>query len=298
MQDKNPEIKISKDEEVIVPTMDDVKKAIKEALEEHIASRDHPYATLEDKGFVTLSNEIESDSEITVATSSAIKKVYDLAKKADSSDDNYVPISRKVNGKALSSDISLNASDIGAYTREETDNYLSDVKTLANTANQNANTRLSKDQNGADIPDKAEFVKTLGLQGINELAKNAVPNSRRINGKVLTNDVNLNASDVGAQQKGNYQPTGNYALRGECYTKQESDARYSSSKGAITSIRQGERKSEHFEGETKSWESPSGAVLTGLETVIWNGGRMHVRAVYYRIIQVLQNGQWITLGRL
>ncbi|MDE9589073.1 phage tail protein [Xenorhabdus bovienii] len=44
---------------------------------------------------------------------------------------------------------------------------------LANTANQNANnansntntnTRLAKDQNGADIPNKEEFVKNLGLE--------------------------------------------------------------------------------------------------------------------------------------
>ncbi|MBI6547623.1 phage tail protein [Xenorhabdus lircayensis] len=163
MQDKKPESISSKNEEVIVPTMDDVKKAIKEAIEEHIQTREHPYATLEDKGFVTLSNEVESDSEITVATSRAVKRAYDLANKANSSDKNYVPTSRKVNGKALSSDISLNASDVGAYNKRETDTYLANVTKLANTANQNANERLSKNQNGADIPNKAEFVKNLGL---------------------------------------------------------------------------------------------------------------------------------------
>jgi phage-related tail fiber protein len=171
MQDKKPETKVSKDDgdEVIVPTMDDVKKAIKEAIEEHMQTRDHPYATLEDKGFVTLSNEVDSDSEITVATSKAVKKAYDLAS-SNGGNNNYVPISRKVNGKALSSDITLYASDVGSYTKKEMDSSLSNVTSLANNANQNANnansnanTRLSKDQNGADIPNKATFVKNLGL---------------------------------------------------------------------------------------------------------------------------------------
>ncbi|MDE1478587.1 phage tail protein [Xenorhabdus bovienii] len=68
---------------VVVPTMDDVRKAIKEAIEEHAASRNHPYATQVEPGFVTLSNETDSDSEITVATSKAVKKAYDLANTAN-----------------------------------------------------------------------------------------------------------------------------------------------------------------------------------------------------------------------
>ncbi|PHM29453.1 phage tail protein [Xenorhabdus innexi] len=68
---------------VVVPTMDDVRKAIKEAIEEHAASRNHPYATHVESGFVTLSDETDSDSELTVATSKAIKKAYDLANNAN-----------------------------------------------------------------------------------------------------------------------------------------------------------------------------------------------------------------------
>ncbi|KMW71935.1 hypothetical protein TI10_17635 [Photorhabdus luminescens subsp. luminescens] len=69
-----------------------------------------------------------------------------------------------------------------------------------------------------------------------ELAKSAVPSSRKINGKALSGDVSLNAGDVGAYNKeeanqrfqplGNYMPAGNYAVRGECYTRGESDSRY------------------------------------------------------------------------
>ncbi|WP_083451944.1 phage tail protein [Photorhabdus heterorhabditis] len=95
---------------------------------------------------------------------------------------------------------------------------------------------LAKNQNGVDIPDKNAFVKNLGLVETVNLAKSAVPNSRKVNSKVLSGDVNLSAGDVGAyskgesdgryQPRGSYQPAGNYAVRGECYTKQESDSRY------------------------------------------------------------------------
>ncbi|MDX7988624.1 hypothetical protein FE392_14995, partial [Xenorhabdus sp. 12] len=58
---------------------DTVDKKIKE----HVASRNHPYATHVEPGFVTLSNETDSDSELTAATSKAVKKAYDLANTAN-----------------------------------------------------------------------------------------------------------------------------------------------------------------------------------------------------------------------
>ncbi|PHM45864.1 tail protein [Xenorhabdus mauleonii] len=152
---------------VEVPTMDDVRKAI----EEHAQSRNHPYATQTEPGFVTLSNETDSDSELTVATSKAVKTAYDLANTANNNASNRVPIGRTVNGYLLSADVILRAKDVGAYTKEETDFHISEVDALAITANQNAISaninaegRLSKNQNGADIPDKAEFVKNIGLE--------------------------------------------------------------------------------------------------------------------------------------
>ncbi|OTA19986.1 tail protein [Xenorhabdus beddingii] len=160
MQDKKPDVPVSDGCSLVIVT---TPEYVKNAIEEHAKSRNHPYATQAEPGFVTLSNDVDSDSEITVATSKAVKEVYDLASKANCSNNNYVPNSRRVNGKALSSDIALNASDVGAYTKEETDSQINNVTSLANTANQNADTRLAKDQNGADIPDKEKFVKNLGL---------------------------------------------------------------------------------------------------------------------------------------
>ncbi|ECB7315524.1 side tail fiber protein [Salmonella enterica] len=57
---------------------------------------------------------------------------------------------------------------------------------------------LQKDQNGADIPNKPLFLQNVGLEETINLAKNAVPVTRRINSKPLSGDITLWASDVGA----------------------------------------------------------------------------------------------------
>ncbi|ECE3077024.1 TPA_asm: phage tail protein [Salmonella enterica subsp. salamae serovar 48:d:z6] len=59
-------------------------------------------------------------------------------------------------------------------------------------------TRLEKNQNGADIPNKPLFLQNVGLGETINLAKNAVPATRRINSKPLSGDITLWASDVGA----------------------------------------------------------------------------------------------------
>ncbi|ENZ1876595.1 hypothetical protein ACGGXQ_003376, partial [Salmonella enterica] len=57
---------------------------------------------------------------------------------------------------------------------------------------------LAKSQNGADIPNKPLFLQNVGLEETINLAKNAVPVTRRINSKPLSGDIALWASDVKA----------------------------------------------------------------------------------------------------
>ncbi|MCW7548504.1 phage tail protein [Photorhabdus sp. APURE] len=83
-------------------------------------------------------------------------------------------------------------------------NTLAVTQKLVSDVNDNANSKLSKNQNGADIPDKNAFVKNLNLLKTVAFAKEAVPSSRKINGKSLTSDVILNAGDIGAQPVGDY----------------------------------------------------------------------------------------------
>ncbi|MDE1484314.1 hypothetical protein KKJ29_18315, partial [Xenorhabdus bovienii] len=89
----------------------------------------------------------------------------------------------------------LNAVNNNANTAN---NNANTANQNAANANNNANSRLEKNQNGADIPNKPKFVENLGLAETKKQAENAVPNSRKINGKSLTGDVNLHAGDVGA----------------------------------------------------------------------------------------------------
>ncbi|MBD2821619.1 tail fiber protein [Xenorhabdus sp. 42] len=178
MQDKKLDASVSAESNLVIVT---TPEYIKEAIKEHAASRNHPDATLQDKGFVVLSNDIGSDSETMAATPKAVKAVYDLANTANNKASDSVPIGRKVNGYSLSADLTLKAEDIGTYTKAETDSHISEVNSLATIANQNAinaktnaESRLAKNQNGADITDKPTFVNNLGLTETVTRAKNAV----------------------------------------------------------------------------------------------------------------------------
>ncbi|SFK18674.1 phage tail protein, partial [Xenorhabdus mauleonii] len=99
------------DPSVVLATREYADALVKQAISEHEKSRRHPDATLREKGFVMLSNAVDSYSETQAATPRAVKTAHDLAAKA----------------------------------------------------NQSANNALEKSKNGADIPNKNEFVKNLGL---------------------------------------------------------------------------------------------------------------------------------------
>ncbi|WP_446470778.1 phage tail-collar fiber domain-containing protein [Xenorhabdus stockiae] len=81
------------------------------------------------------------------------------------------------------------SGEVGAYSKEETD-------ARVNAAHENANSRLEKNKNGADIPNKDEFVKNLGLTETQKLAAGALPKSGgHISGTVvITNDSEIQFS--------------------------------------------------------------------------------------------------------
>ncbi|BET96439.1 phage tail-collar fiber domain-containing protein [Xenorhabdus taiwanensis] len=118
------------DPSVVLATREYADSVVANAIREHEQSRRHPDATLKEKGFVSLSSAVNSNSETQAATPKAVKTAYDLAATANQN---------------------------------------------AASANNNANARLEKSKNGADILDKPAFVKNLGLAGTVDLAKNAYP---------------------------------------------------------------------------------------------------------------------------
>ncbi|MEQ1966427.1 phage tail protein [Xenorhabdus nematophila] len=215
------------DPSVVLATREYADALVKKAMVEHEKSRRHPDATLKEKGFVILSSAVDSNSETQAATPRAVKAAYDLATAANNNANGRVPSARKVNGKALSADISLNAGDVDAYTKRETDSRVDNIKTLVSTANQNAvnannnaNNRLEKSKNGADIPNKKEFVENLGLSGTVELAENAQPagdyaDKSATNKQIFASFVSSSRGTEADDNNGNR--IGMYAIDGRVY---------------------------------------------------------------------------------
>ncbi|HAW2667959.1 TPA: phage tail protein [Escherichia coli] len=120
---------------------------VDDKIAEHEQSRRHPDASLTAKGFTQLSSATNSTSETLAATPKAVKAAYDLA-----------------NGKYTAQDATTARKGLVQLSSAAN----SDSETLAATpkavksAYDNAEKRLQKDQNGADIPGKDTFTKNIG----------------------------------------------------------------------------------------------------------------------------------------
>ncbi|EDB0038001.1 phage tail protein [Salmonella enterica subsp. enterica serovar Rubislaw] len=157
------------------------------SLEEHEKSRNHPDATLTDKGFTKLYSGVTSIDETMAATPKAVKIAMDnasarLAKERNLADLTNIPLARQ--SLQLGNSAPLN------------------VGTTANTVAAGDDSRITgamqKSQNGADIPNKPLFLQNVGLTETVEQARNAVPSTRKVNGKALTTDITLTSGDIGA----------------------------------------------------------------------------------------------------
>ncbi|WP_334473688.1 phage tail protein [Arsenophonus sp. PmNCSU2021_1] len=149
-------------------------KAAEAALRAHTRSRNHPDASVSEKGFVKLSNANQSSSETEAATPKAVKIVNDR----------------------LNAVVDHAPSDLD--TLNKLAQAISNNPKFAESVTQLLSQKLAKNENGADIPDKNLFLENLGLTETVDCAKNATPNQRKINGKTLTQDVQLTATDVHA----------------------------------------------------------------------------------------------------
>ncbi|RNT24185.1 hypothetical protein B9475_015730 [Proteus mirabilis] len=119
------------------------------------------------------------------------------ANNANANANGRVPNTRKVNGKPLSADITLNAGDVGASTPAQ----VNEAKTMATNAQNTANSAVTKADNAQrtanDGVSKANTAQTTA-NNANNNANSRVPNTRKVNGKQLNTDITLNAGDVGA----------------------------------------------------------------------------------------------------
>ncbi|EHB6920547.1 phage tail protein [Escherichia coli] len=164
---------------------------VDDKIAEHEQSRRHPDASLTAKGFTQLSSATNSASETLAATPKAVKAAYDLANGKYTAQDattarkGLVQLSSATNSTsetlAATPKAVKAAYDLanGKYTAQDATTARkglvqlssatnSDSETQAATpkavksAYDNAEKRLQKDQNGADIPGKDTFTKNIG----------------------------------------------------------------------------------------------------------------------------------------
>ncbi|WP_282806701.1 phage tail protein [Hafnia alvei] len=165
---------------------------VDDKLLEHEQSRRHPDATLKEKGFTQLSSATNSTSEALASTPKAVKVVYDLAnakytaQDASTTQKGIVQLSSATDSSSETLAATPKAVKAAYDKATEADKNAKTADDNAGKANQNANSRLAKDQNGADVPNKPKFIENLGLNDTVNKAANALP----IIKKVLSVDLN------------------------------------------------------------------------------------------------------------
>ncbi|EIZ5237947.1 phage tail protein [Salmonella enterica] len=205
-------VELSIDATTVMATQDYVD----DKLAEHEKSRNHPDATLKEKGFVQLSSTTDSESESLAATPKAVKAAYDLAngkytaQDASTAQKGIVQLSSATDsndeGKAATTKAVKAAYDLanGKYTAQDASTTQKGIVQLSSAtdsndegkaatpkavkaANDNAERRLAKEQNGRDIPNKPLFVKNIGLQDTVDKAESAVQRT----GDTMSGKLNL-----------------------------------------------------------------------------------------------------------
>ncbi|MEQ5135852.1 phage tail protein [Providencia alcalifaciens] len=145
---------------------------------------------------------LKIDPTVVLATRKYVDDAIEVLDKRISSltagDVGAVPVTRKVNNKQLNVDITLNAGDVGAYSKAETDTKVADAKKAGTDAQATANAANTAATNA------------------NNNANGRVPSTRKVNNKPLSADISLTAGDVGA------------------YTKAETDTKVADAKKAGT----------------------------------------------------------------
>ncbi|EIO7472065.1 phage tail protein [Salmonella enterica subsp. enterica] len=121
------------------------------SLEEHEKSRNHPDATLTEKGFTKLYSGVASIDETMAATPKAVKIAMDnasarLAKERNLADLTNIPLARQ--SLLLGNSATLNVGTTQGTVAAGDDSRITGA--------------MQKDQNGADIPNKPLFVQNIG----------------------------------------------------------------------------------------------------------------------------------------
>ena len=126
----------------------------------------------------------------TIVTASNLNEIQDCIITLEN---NYVPKTRTVAGKALSSNITLSAGDVGAVPTSRTINAKALTGNITLSAADVGAVPVARTVNGKALSSNI----TLSAADVS-----AVPTTRKVNSKALSEDISLTASDVGAVPTG------------------------------------------------------------------------------------------------
>ncbi|AGH72568.1 phage tail protein [Edwardsiella piscicida] len=162
----------------------DAVQEVRNDLDAHVRSRNHPDATLADKGFVRLASGVDSEDETLAATPKAVKIAMDNANARLAKERNLADLSNPAQARQ---NLQLGNS--------ATKNTGTVAGTVAAGDDARITGSLQKGQNGADIPDKARFVDNIGLRETVDLANAAW--SKNAVGTILNGGTFLNCTISG-----------------------------------------------------------------------------------------------------
>ena len=175
---------------------------------------------------------------------------------------------------------------------------------------------LNEDANLSDVDDVAEARKNLSVYSQEESNKTFVPQTRKINGHALNQDVTLTAGDVGAytQEESNKtfvpqtRKINGHALNQDvtltagdvdAYTKAESDSRFI--QGVRLGGELGLTGSEHYvdEGQNRIIRATPGCLVSGmLDASISPGTFNNIDVLLTQPVMVNIKGIWMTISQV
>ncbi|HHT2664353.1 TPA: tail fiber protein, partial [Citrobacter freundii] len=217
-------VELSIDSTMVMATQDYVD----DKLAEHEKSRNHPDATLNEKGFVQLSSATDSTSEALAATPKAVKAAYDLA-----------------SGKYTAQDASTAQKGIVQLSSatDSASEELAATSKAVKIAMDNANARLAKERNGGDIPNPALFVQNIGLQETVNKAAGAVQRSEVQTsqddvtaGKLLVNGGAIAVRSISAVNEGQVDDANNLPVNAVSFVYGDAKNSPSGNTGTILDV--------------------------------------------------------------
>ncbi len=205
-----------------------------------------------------------------------LKEIADAGTKAQQLARGYLGLG------ALATKNSLGPGDVNALAKDQNLADLENKGTARNnldvySKSEGDNRYLRREQNGADIPDKGAFIDNVGLRETVNKAANALPSDgTAVAANRLANAHTINGVPFDGTQ----------------------DITISS--GTVTAVRLGS-VTAHMPGTWEHWDLNlwGGNVLTGIKVQdVGKNTADNVGGVYYRPLQYLLNGAWVTAASI